>query len=89
MLTYRIAVIAILAEVTFYFTGNAGEATAISVVFNIAGSLVYFGYERLWDSIGWGRIEKGLGQPSIDTVKVSETSKRLSRSALTEVSQDP
>jgi hypothetical protein len=44
MSSYRIAVVALLAAVTYYFTGNAGEATAISVVFNVAGSAVYYAY---------------------------------------------
>ncbi len=58
MTTYRVAIIALLAAVTFYYAGNAGEATAITVVFNVIGSVLYYGYERLWDSISWGRRDK-------------------------------
>ncbi len=59
MLSYRAVIVALLAAITFYFTGNAGEATAITIVFNVGGSLVYYGYERLWDSISWGKKTQG------------------------------
>ncbi len=55
MLSYRVSVFALLATITYYFTGNAGQTTTISVVFNVAGSLVYYAYERLWDAINWGK----------------------------------
>ena len=54
-LSYRVAVAALLAGVTYGFTGNAGETTFITVVFNIGGTIVYYSYERLWDAIAWGR----------------------------------
>ena len=69
MLSYRVAVIALLAAVTFYFTGNAGEATAISIVFNVAGSVVYYGYERMWDSIAWGKVGGDLNGITVATAK--------------------
>ncbi len=55
MLSYRIVIFALLAAITYYFTGNAGQTTVISIVFNVLGSVVYYGYERLWDVIQWGR----------------------------------
>jgi len=55
MASYRVVVIALLAAITYYFTGNAGQSTIISVVFNVAGSFVYYAYERLWGAIRWGR----------------------------------
>ncbi|MDA4119795.1 MAG: DUF2061 domain-containing protein [Thaumarchaeota archaeon] len=54
-LTYRIVVAAMLALLTFYLTGDAGTTTIITVVFNLGGTAVYYGFERLWDSINWGR----------------------------------
>jgi len=53
-LTYRVVVFALLAAITFYFTGNAGQTTVIAVVFNVAGALVYYIFERLWNAITWG-----------------------------------
>ena len=75
MLSYRIAVIALLEAITFYFTGNAGEATAITIVFNIGGSLIYYEYERLWDAVAWGKKETertrdGLGSLATPTSPV-------------------
>lgn len=55
-LTYRVIVIALLAAVTYAFTGNAGETTVITAVFNIGGAAIYYGFERLWDAIEWGKL---------------------------------
>ena len=54
-LSYRVVVAALLAAVAYAFTGNAGQTTVITVVFNAGGTVVYYGYERLWDAITWGR----------------------------------
>jgi uncharacterized membrane protein len=54
-LSYRAIVAAMLALLTYYFTGNAGTTTIITVIFNLGGTAVYYGFERLWDSINWGR----------------------------------
>jgi uncharacterized membrane protein len=54
-LTYRTIVAAMLALLTFYFTGDASTTTIITVLFNVGGAAVYYGFERLWDSINWGR----------------------------------
>ena len=62
MASYRVVVFALLAAITFYFTGNEGHSTVISVVFNLAGSVVYYAYERLWGMIGWGRMTSGTTQ---------------------------
>jgi len=65
-LSYRVIVIALLAAVTYAFTGNAGETTVITVVFNIFGAAIYYGFERLWDAIEWGKklpIEWGKKLP--------------------------
>jgi len=54
-LTYRIVIAALLALITFYFTGNPGQTTVITIVFNVGGTAIYYGFERLWDSITWGK----------------------------------
>ncbi len=53
--SYRVVAIALLAAVTYYFTGNAGQSTVISLIFNVAGSVAYYGFERVWDVISWGK----------------------------------
>jgi uncharacterized membrane protein len=55
-IVYRIWAIALLGAVSYYFTGNAGEATTITILFNLGGTIAYYGLERLWESIRWGRI---------------------------------
>jgi uncharacterized membrane protein len=55
MITYRVTVAALLAAITFYVTGNASTTALITVVFNVGGSLLYYGFERLWDAVPWGR----------------------------------
>ena len=47
--------IALLAAISYYFTGNAGEATTITILFNVGGTLAYYSLERLWESLDWGR----------------------------------
>jgi uncharacterized membrane protein len=54
-LAYRIVAIVLLAVVTYVFTGNPGETTLVTIIFNAAGAAAYYGLERLWDGIGWGR----------------------------------
>jgi len=44
-----------LAAISYYFTGNAGEATTITVLFNAGGTLAYYGLEKLWASLDWER----------------------------------
>ena len=61
-LTYRVVVIALLAVVTYAFTGNAGETTVITVVFNAGGAAFYYGFERLWDAVEWGKLSMESGK---------------------------
>jgi uncharacterized membrane protein len=54
-LIYRVIVGVMLALLTFYFTGNPGTTTIITVLFNVGGTAVYYGFERFWDTVNWGR----------------------------------
>lgn len=55
MVTYRVAAAAFLAAVTYYATGSAALTGVVTLFFNVGGSFVYYGVERLWDDISWGR----------------------------------
>jgi uncharacterized membrane protein len=55
MVSYRIVIVILLMAITYYFTGDLGQTTTISVVFNVAGSIVYYVYERGWGKIEWGK----------------------------------
>jgi len=70
-LTFRTVAIALLAALTFYFTGNAGEATTITILFNACGAAAYYVLERLWNSISWGIEQKEPGRPGRDTLPPS------------------
>jgi uncharacterized membrane protein len=54
-MVYRVVAIALLAGITYYYTGSAGEATAITILFNVTGAVSYYGLERLWEEVQWGR----------------------------------
>ena len=58
-IVYRLVAIAILAGITYYYTGNAGEATTITILFNVVGTVAYYGLERLWEYVLWGRGKLG------------------------------
>lgn len=60
-LTYRVVVFALLAAITYYYTGNVGQTTVISVAFNVSGAAVYYFFERLWNGIGWGKDQVARG----------------------------
>jgi len=57
---YRVWAIALLAAITYYYTGNAGEATTVTILFNLGATLAYYGLERLWESMNRGRTAMGL-----------------------------
>jgi len=74
MIVYRIVVIALLFFITLQLTGNPGETTTITVVFNIAGAIAYYGLERLWGAVNWGvRIDatRGAGAGNVRTAQAS------------------
>lgn len=59
--TYRVVIFALLMAITYYYTGNAGETTVISIVFNVSGAAVYYLFERLWNAISWGKNQELAG----------------------------
>lgn len=54
-LCYRVLMIAITVFVALFVTGNTGEALSIGAAANVVKTGTYYGYERLWDRISWGR----------------------------------
>lgn len=65
--------IALLAGITYYYTGSAGEATVITILFNATGTVAYYGLERLWDAVPWGRgrIVPGISQGDRESLNLS------------------
>jgi uncharacterized membrane protein len=54
-IVYRMVAIAFLAALSYYLTGDAGEATTITILFNVGGTGAYYALERLWEYVEWGR----------------------------------
>jgi uncharacterized membrane protein len=58
MLTYRAITTTLLAALTWIFTGSIEKTTLITVIFNLAASLVYYFHERIWLNVKWGLRKK-------------------------------
>jgi uncharacterized membrane protein len=54
MLTYRAILTALLAVISWVFTGDIGQTTVITIVFSISATAIYYIHERLWNGIRWG-----------------------------------
>jgi uncharacterized membrane protein len=52
-ISYRALVSAILAMLSWTFTGNAGQTTIITVAYAILATIGYYGHERIWNKISW------------------------------------
>lgn len=55
MLTYRAILTALLAIISWIFTGNLGQTTVITIVFSVSATAIYYLHERVWNGIKWGR----------------------------------
>ena len=53
---YRAVAFVLLSVITYAYTGNIGESTSISVVFNITAAVAYYLLERAWNETDWGKI---------------------------------
>lgn len=54
---YRALMILITVGVAWFVVGDARQAIDIGIVANVIKTGTYYGYERLWDRIGWGLVE--------------------------------
>lgn len=54
-LTYRAAAAILLAVIAWVYTGDLFETSAITILFTVFSTLVYFIHERIWTRINWGR----------------------------------
>jgi uncharacterized membrane protein len=87
-LAYRIVAIVLLAAVTYAFTGNPGETTLVTVVFNVLGAGAYYLLERLWNGIGWGRKPEVMST-STKTLVRTQTTPTPTRQALEQQQEQP
>jgi adenylylsulfate kinase len=54
-ITYRLIIIVLDVTAIYLFTGKLDVAFGFMLVSNIYTSIAYYGHERLWDKIGWGK----------------------------------
>lgn len=50
MLTYRAILTALLAIISWIFTGNLGQTTVITIVFSVSATVIYYIHERVWNA---------------------------------------
>ena len=56
-LSWRVFATMITGSVAFALTGKAGFAVQIGLIDTVIKIFVYFGHERLWHRIPYGRID--------------------------------
>lgn len=54
-ITYRVFIVISTFIVVFLLTGEVQETVEITIVTNVANSLLYFFHERLWNRVHWGK----------------------------------
>lgn len=53
--TFRVLIVISDLIVIYILTKKIGVTIAVTVLTNIASTILYFSHERLWDNINWGR----------------------------------
>lgn len=52
---WRLMGIVILAVITWAYTKDVAEVTGITLIFHGIRFFLYYGHERLWNKIDWGK----------------------------------
>lgn len=63
MITYRITAWLITIPVSWWLTGNLGQATTFSTVLHLLLSLDYYIHERIWLKVRWGVLDEPPTSP--------------------------
>lgn len=53
--TYRIAIMLLDFAAIYLFTGKADVAVGFMAASNVYTTVAYYGHERAWDAISWGK----------------------------------
>jgi len=56
--TWRAIGIVLLFVIAWFMTEDVGQTTSITIIFNGIRVVLYYGFERLWERIKWGRNDK-------------------------------
>ncbi len=54
-ITYRVLIVISTFIVSYILTGQPGTSVGITVLVNLAGTIIYYVHERVWNKIHWGR----------------------------------
>jgi len=54
---YRLVMVLVSVGVAYAVVGDAAAALSIGLATNLVKTATYYGYERLWDRIAWGRTD--------------------------------
>jgi uncharacterized membrane protein len=55
-ITYRVIVAITLAAISWFYTGNLFETSAVSITYTIIATIVYYVHERAWLKVKWGKV---------------------------------
>jgi len=54
--------ITLLSVISYLVTGSWKEMTTITILFHAVRVVLYYGHERLWERISWGREKHPLAE---------------------------
>src|SRR5215212_11220145 len=54
-ITYRVIVAITLAAISWFYTGNLFETSAVSITYTIIATIVYYVHELAWIKVKWGK----------------------------------
>jgi uncharacterized membrane protein len=55
-LTYRTIATALLAVISWLYTGDPFQTSVITILFTVFSTLAYFIHERIWANMNWGKV---------------------------------
>jgi uncharacterized membrane protein len=55
-ITYRVIVAITLAAISWFYTGNLFETSAVSITYTVIATIVYYVHERAWLKVKWGKV---------------------------------
>ncbi len=51
---YRGSITVLLFALLWLFTNDIYETSLVTIIFNVAATIIYYFHERMWDKIRWG-----------------------------------
>jgi len=57
-ITYRVIILILDFTAVYLLTGRSDVALGFMLISNVYTAVAYFGHERIWNSISWGKVNK-------------------------------